>query len=47
MLMTNLYKNLNILKLVDVYKLEVCKYMHQMYNKKLLKSLYDDYVKKF
>ena len=43
--MTYLYKNLNILKLTDVYKLEVAKYMHLLQNNKLPKSLYDDYVK--
>ena len=40
--MTNLNKNPNILKLANVYKLKVAKYMH---NNKLRKSLYDDYVK--
>ena len=28
-----------------MYKLEVGKHMHQLHNNKLLKSLYNDYVK--
>ena len=46
LLMTNLYKNFNILRLPDVYKLEVAKYTHQLHNNKLPKSLHNnDYVK--
>ena len=46
LLMTNSYKNLNILKLADVDKMEVAsKYMHQLRNNKLPKSPYDDCVK--
>ena len=44
-LITNLYKNLNIIKLTDIYVLEVAKYIHQLHNNKLPKLLYDDYVK--
>ena len=39
-----LYQKLNILKLADIYGLELAKYMHQLRNNKLPFSLYD-YVK--
>jgi len=32
-----LYKNLNFLKLNDIYRLELAKFMHQLYNNKLPK----------
>ena len=43
--MTILYQKLYILKLADMYDLELAKYMHQLHNNKLLFSLYEDYVK--
>ena len=43
--MTNLYKILNILKLAEVHKQKVAKNMDQLHINKLLKLLYDDYVK--
>ena len=43
--MTILYQKLNILKLADIYGLELAKYMHQLHNNKLPFSLYEDYVK--
>ena len=43
--MTILYQKLNILKLADIYGLELHKYMHQLHNNELLFSLYEDYVK--
>ena len=32
--MTQLYKNLKLLKLRDIYNLELAKFMHQIYNNK-------------
>ena len=32
---TSLYKNLNFLKLDDIYKLELAKFMYKVYNKNL------------
>jgi len=32
---TQLYKKLNLLKLKDVYKLELAKFMHKLHNNKL------------
>ena len=34
-LVTHLYEKLNILKLKDIYKLELAKFMHKVYNNKL------------
>ena len=42
---TVLYKKLNFLKLSDVYKLELGKFMHQLHHNKLPKTLYDSLVK--
>ena len=46
-LMTNLYNShyLGLLKLAIVKMLKVAKYMYQLHNNKLSKSLYDDYAK--
>ena len=44
--MTILYQKLNILKLEDIYGLELAKYMHQLHNNKLPFSLFEDYVKR-
>ena len=43
--MTVLYQKVNILKLADIYGLDLAKYMHQLHNNKLPFSLYEDYVK--
>ena len=43
--MTILYQKLNILKLADIYGLELAKYMHQLHDNKLPFSLYEDCVK--
>ena len=43
--MTILNQKLNVLKLADIYSLELAKYMHQLHNNKLPFSLYEDYVK--
>ena len=43
--MTILYQKLNILKLEDIYGLELAKDMHQLHNNKLPFSLFEDYVK--
>ena len=43
--MTNLCKDLNTLKLADLYKLEIVKYLYPLQNNKLSKSLHDDYFK--
>ena len=40
-----LTKRYNILKLEDIYGLELAKYMHQLHNNKLPFSLFEDYVK--
>ena len=42
--MTILYQKPNILKLADIYGLQLAKYMHQFHNNKLPFSLYEDYV---
>ena len=39
------YQKLNILKLADIYDLELAKHMHQLHNNKLPFSLHEDYVK--
>ena len=43
--MTILNQKLNVLKLADIYSLELAKYMHQLHNNKLPFSLFEDYVK--
>ena len=43
--MTILYQKLNVLKLADIYDLELAMHMHQLHNNKLLFSLCEDYVK--
>ena len=43
--MTKLCKDLNTLKLADLYKLEIVKYLYPLQNNKLSKSLHDDYFK--
>ena len=39
--MTALYKNLNILKLEDIHKLEQAKFMHQIHHDKMPKIFVD------
>ena len=41
----NLYKNLNLLKLSDIYKLELAKFMYQLHHGTLPKSFYDRFIK--
>ena len=43
--MTNLYRNLNLLKMKDIYKLELAKFMYQLNHGTLLKSFYDRLIK--
>jgi len=43
--MTNLYKNLNLLKILEIYELELAKFMYLLHNQKLPKSFYDRFVK--
>ena len=43
--MTNLSKNLNLLKLNDIYKLELAKFMHQLQHGTLTKSFYNRFIK--
>ena len=43
--MTVLYKTLNFLKLSDIYKLELGKFMYQLHHDKLPEMLYDSLVK--
>ena len=43
--MTVLYKTLNFLKLFDIYKLELGKFMYQLHHDKLREMLYDSLVK--
>ena len=43
--MTILYQKLDILKLADIYGLELSKYMHQLHHNKLPFSFHDEYVK--
>ena len=43
--MTILYQKPNILKLADIYGLELAKYMHQLYINKLPFSLCEGYLK--
>ena len=43
--MTILYQKLNILKLEEIYGLELAKYKHQLHNNKLPFFLFEDYVK--
>ena len=42
---TQLYKNLKLLKLRDVYKLELTKFMHQIYNNKISFLFQDKFTK--
>ena len=42
---TSLYKNLNFLKLDDIYKLELAKFMHKVYNKTLPKAFKSNLTK--
>ena len=42
---TNLYKNLNLLKLNDIYKLELAKCMYQLHHGTLPKLFYDRFIK--
>ena len=42
---TNLYKNLNLLQLNDIYKLELARFMYQLHNGTLPKSFYDRFIK--
>ena len=42
---TNHYKNLNLLKLNDIYKLELAKFMYNLHHGTLPKSLYDLFIK--
>jgi len=43
--MTNLYKNLNLLKISEIYESELAKFMYLLHNQKLTKSFYDRFVK--
>ena len=43
--MTNLSKNLNLLKLNNIYKLELAKFMYQLHYGTLPKSFYDRFIK--
>ena len=43
--MTNLYKNLNLLKLNDIYKLELTKFMYQLYHGTLPRLFHDRFIK--
>ena len=43
--MTNLRKNLNLLKLNDIYKLELAKFLFQFHYETLSKSFYDRFIK--
>ena len=42
---TNLYKNLNLFKLNNIYKLELAKFMYQLHCRTLPKSFYDRFIK--
>ena len=42
---TQLYKNLKLLKLRDGFNLELAKFMHQLYNYKIFFSLQDKFIK--
>ena len=42
---TSLYKNLNSLKLDDIYKLELAKFMYKVYNKNLPKIIENKFTK--
>ena len=42
---TDLYKNLNLLKLNDIYKLELAKFMYQLQYETLPKSFNDQFIK--
>ena len=42
---TQLYKNLKLLKLRDVYNLELAKFMHQIYNNKTPFLFQDKFTK--
>ena len=42
--MTNLFKNLNLLKLNDIYKLEFAKFMYQLHHGTLPKSFDDRFI---
>ena len=42
---TSLYKNLNFLKLDDIYKLELAKFMYKVYNKNLPKIIENKFTK--
>ena len=39
--MTKIYKGLNILKLNELYKIELAKIMHQLHNNSLPKVIFD------
>ena len=41
---TNLYKNLNLLKLNDIYKLEFAKFLYQLHSGTPPKSFYDRFI---
>ena len=43
--MRNLYKNLNLLKLNNIYKLELAKFMFKFYHGTQKKSFYDRFIK--
>ena len=42
---TNLYMNLNLLKLNDIYKLELAKFMYQLHYETVPKSFHDRFIK--
>jgi len=43
--MISLYKNFNLLKLAEVYKLEFGKFMYQLHHRQLPQSFYDRFTK--
>ena len=43
--LTSLYKNLNLLKLNDIYKRELAKFMYQLHYGILPKSFYDRFIR--
>ena len=43
--MTNLYNNLNLLNLNDIYKLELAEFMNQLHLGTLPKLFYDQFIK--
>ena len=42
---TKLYKKINFFKIKDVYKLELAKFMHKLFNNKLLEMFQNSFTK--